>query len=65
MASVPTSVEYPTNHATDLTLRSYANTDFVRWVDWARTFVEQMEHAPLNGEQKSVVRRVLNMKDAG
>lgn len=63
MANVPTQVEYPTNYATDLTLRSYADTDFVRWVDWARVFVEQMEHSPLSGEQKSVVKRVLNMKE--
>jgi len=65
MANVPTQVEYPTNHATDLTLRSYADSDFVRWVDWARTFVVQMEFAGLTSEQKSVVKRVLNMKEVG
>jgi len=65
MANVPTQVEYPVNPATDLTLRSYADTDFVRWVDWARVFVETMERAPLNAEQKSVVKRVLNMKEVG
>lgn len=65
MANVPTQVEDPTNYATVLTLHSYADTDFVRWVDWARTFVETMEHSPLNGEQKSVVKRVLNMKEVG
>ncbi len=65
MANVPVSVEYPANHATDLTLRSYADTDFVRWVDWAHTFVVQMEYAGLTSEQKSVVKRVLNMKEVG
>lgn len=65
MVNVPTQVEYPTNYATDMTLRSYADTDFVRWVDWARVFVETMERAPLNAEQKSVVKRVLNMKEVG
>lgn len=65
MSYVDTSSEFPANHATDLTLRSYADTDFVRWVDWARMFVETMERAPLNGEQKSVVKRVLNMKEVG
>ena len=65
MAYVDPSGEWPTNYATELTLRSYADTDFVRWVDWARVFVEQMERAPLNGEQKSVVRRVLNMGEVG
>ena len=65
MVNVHTQVEYPTNYATDMTLRSYADTDFVRWVDWARVFVETMERAPLNAEQKSVVKRVLNMKEVG
>ena len=65
MANVSTQVEYPTNHATDLTLRSYADTDFVRWVDWAQGFVVQMEFAGLTSEQKSVVKRVLNMKEVG
>jgi hypothetical protein len=65
MPYVDASSEIPTNYATDLTLRSYADTDFVRWVDWARMFVETMERAPLNGEQKSVVKRVLNMKEVG
>lgn len=65
MPYVDISSEFPTNHSTELMLRSYADTDFVRWVDWARTFVELMEHAPLNGEQKSVVKRVLNMKEVG
>ena len=64
MADVPT-VEYPTNNATDLTLRSYADTDFVRWVDWARAFVAQMEFAGLTPGQKSVVKQVLNMEEAG
>ena len=65
MANVPTQVEYPTNYATDMTLRSYADTDFIRWVDWARAFVVQMEFAGLTPEQKSVVKRVLNMKEVG
>ena len=65
MANGPTQVEYPTNYATDMTLRSYADTDFIRWVDWARAFVVQMEFAGLTPEQKSVVKRVLNMKEVG
>lgn len=65
MANVPTSVEHPANYATDLTLRSYADTDFVRWVDWAHAFVVQMEFAGLTPEQKSVVKRVLNMEEVG
>lgn len=65
MPYVDASSEFPENHATDLTLRSYADTDFVCWVDWARIFVEAMERAPLNAEQKSVVKRVLNMKEVG
>ena len=65
MPYVDASSEIPTNYPTDLTLRSYADTEFVRWVDWARVFVEQMERAPLDGEQKSVVKRVLNMKEVG
>lgn len=64
MANVPTSVEYPmTNHGTVLTLCSYADTDFIRWVDWARTFVVQMEFAGLTPMQKSVVKHVLNMEE--
>ena len=65
MPYVDASSEFPANHATDLTLRSYADSDFVRWVDWARVFVEQMERAPLNVEQKSIVKRVLNMEEVG
>lgn len=65
MANVSTQVEYPTNYATDMTLRSYADTDFVRWVDWARVFAEQLEYSLLSDEQKSVVKRVLNMKEVG
>lgn len=64
MANVPTQVEYPTNYATELTLLSYADTDFVRWVDWAQVFVAQMEFAGLTSEQKSIVKQVLNMEEA-
>jgi len=64
MANVPTPAEYPANHATDLTLRSYADTDFVRWVDWARAFVVQMEFAGLTPGQKLVVKHVLNMDES-
>lgn len=53
------------NCATDLTLRSYADSDFVRWVDWAQAFVWQMELAPLDDGQLAVVRSVLNMKEVG
>lgn len=63
MPHVDASSEIPTNCATDLTLRSYADTDFVRWVDWAQGFVMQMEFAGLTPEQKSVVKRVLNMEE--
>lgn len=48
------------NYATDITLRSYADSDFVRWVDWAQAFVVNMERAPLDDEQKEIVRSVLN-----
>lgn len=65
MTCLDTSGEWPANEATDITLHSYANSDFVRWVDWAQAFVTQMERAPLNSEQKSVVKRVLNMKEVG
>lgn len=63
MANVPTSVEYPASRATDLTLRSYADTDFVQWVDWAREFLMKMEFAGLTPGQKSVVKHVLNMEE--
>jgi len=65
MPYVDASSEIPTNYPTDLTLHSYADTDFVRWVDWAQGFVVQMEFAGLTSEQKSVVKRVLNMKEVG
>ena len=65
MPYVDASGEFPANHATDLTLRSYADTEFVRWVDWAQAFVAQMEFAGLTPEQKSVVKRVLNMEEVG
>lgn len=65
MANVPTSVESPTNYATCMTLCSYADTDFVRWVDWAHMFVVRMEFAGLTPGQKSVVKQVLNMEEAG
>ncbi len=56
---------YPKNEMTKLTLASYADTDFIRWVDWASRFVQMLEASPLNGEEKSIVKRVLNMKAVG
>ena len=50
--------------STNLILRSYANTDFVRWVDYAYAFILSLETAPLSYEEELVVRRVLAMRAA-
>ena len=49
------------NPATDLTLRSYADSDFTNWVDWARMFAKMLDASPLTDDEKRVVYHVLNM----
>lgn len=39
-----------TNHTTYFMLRSYADTEFTRWVDYARDFVEALDGSCLSDE---------------
>ena len=47
-----------------LGLYSQANTEFVRFVDWARTFVERLEDSLLTPDEKEIVRRVLAIDES-
>lgn len=49
-----------TNNATYFMLRSYADTEFTRWVDYARDFVEALDGSCLNDGERRVVMLVLN-----
>ena len=49
-----------TNHATYFMLRSYADTEFVRWVDYARDFAESLDGSCLSDGEKRAVMLVLN-----
>lgn len=51
------------SNATELQLISYAETDFIIWVDWAHRFGQMLEKSLLSGEEKAIVKRVLNMKE--
>ena len=55
--------EITTNPMKVLTLGSNANSEFICWLEYAYTFVKCLEASSLNGEEKSVVKRVLNMKE--
>ena len=50
-----------TNNATYFTLSSYADTEFVRWVDYARDFTRALDESRLDDGEKSAVMHVLNM----
>ena len=50
-----------TNCATYFMLRSYADTEFTRWVDYARDFMQALDASCLNDDEKRVVAHVLNM----
>ena len=50
-----------TNCATYFMLRSYADTEFTRWVDYARDFMDALDRSCLSDDEKRVVMHVLNM----
>ena len=56
-------VEQVGNQMTCITLGSYADTEFVRWVDWAYAFAMLLKRANITDEKRSIVRRVINMEE--
>ena len=62
-ATETTANELTTRPMKVLTLGSGANSEFVCWLEFAYTFVKTLEASSLNGEEKTVVKRVLNMKE--
>lgn len=49
---------HETNSSTCVMLITYADTEFVRWVDWASRFGQMLGNSQLTEKQKQVVRCV-------
>lgn len=47
--------------STRIMLTTYADTEFVRWVDWASMFGQMLGNSQLTEEQKQVVRCVASL----
>ena len=44
-----------------ITLGSFADDEFIRWVDWAKRFRSLILESPLSDAEKELVREVFNM----
>lgn len=52
----------PENAATIIELGSCANSEFVKWIEYAYTFSSMLDYTLLTDAEKEMVRLVLNMK---